>query len=56
MKETFLSRMDFVFEDFSNEERIGQDLEHLPCVRSTARETERERESAVWPVIFDNFT
>lgn len=54
MKETFLSCMDFVFEDFSNEERIGQDMEHLPCVRSTARD--RERESAVWPVIFDNFT
>jgi len=44
MKETFLSCVDFVFEDFSNEERIGQDLEHVPCVRYTERERERERE------------
>jgi hypothetical protein len=54
MKETFSSCVDFVFEDVSNEDRIGQDLEHLPYVRNTA--IQRERESAAWPVIFDNFT
>ena len=45
MKETFLSCVSFVFEDFSNEERIGQDLEHVPYVRNTARERERDKES-----------
>jgi len=44
VKETFLSCVSFVFEDFSNEERIGQDLEHVPYVRNTARERERQRE------------
>jgi len=42
MKETFSSCVNLVFEDFSNEERIGQDLEHLPCVRNTGRKRERE--------------
>jgi hypothetical protein len=45
VKETFLSCVSFVFEDFSNEERIGQDLEHVPYVRNTARERETKRVS-----------
>jgi len=44
MKETFLPCVDLVFEDVSTEDRIGQDLEHLPCVRNTAIQRERERE------------
>jgi hypothetical protein len=49
---TFLSHVGSECEDFSNENRIVHDLEHLPLLEM---QEQRGRESAVWSVIFHYF-